>query len=291
MTSPIPPTSHPIPSDSHSAHAELAPGSANAIRRDSPIPLYFQFSELLEEQIASGHWAPGYRLPSEPEFRQAFGLSRTTIRQALGRLEQEGLIERRKGQGTFVSESRSRSWLLQSSGGFFQEEAVRGGRTVTSVVLRTEIRASLPPWARVALGVVGEGATLERVRSVDGLVAMYNVNHIVSDVAELALPLDDPNESLYERLKERAGVEAVGGSRTLEAVLAQGELARLLELSDGSPVLFIESVSWDRNLRPFECYQSWLRTDRMKIDVQMASTPLTTAPFEPPGFADLNAGR
>lgn len=259
---------------------------ANTIRRDSPIPLYFQLSELLEQEVTSGRWASGFQLPSEPDLCRAFGLSRTTIRQALGRLEQEGLIERRKGQGTFVCESRPRSWLLQSSGGFFEEEVERRGRLVTSVVLRSVVRGPLPAWAAASLGLGGaEGGTLERVRSIDGLVAMYNVNHLPPGIGELVLPLDDPNESLYQRLQERAGMESAGGRRTVEAVRAEERLAQLLEVPIGSPVLFIESVTWDRTLRPFDCYQTWLRTDRMKIDVQVASSPSGAGTFVAPELA------
>jgi GntR family transcriptional regulator len=252
----------------------------NTIDRDSPVPFYFQLSELLEQEILEGRWQPGFRLPSEPGISAHYGLSRTTIRQALARLEQEGLIVRRKGQGTFVADSRARSWLLQSSAGFFEEEVERMGRLVTSVVLRTVVRGALPRWAAAALGLAGaEGATLERVRSVDGLVAMYNVNHLPPGLAELVLPLRDPNESLYGRIKERAGVEAVGGRRVLEAVRAEQRLAELLEVPVGAPLVFIESVTWDRNLRPFDVYQSWLRTDRMKIDVSVASSPTQAAAF------------
>jgi GntR family transcriptional regulator len=251
---------------------------ASTIERDSPVPFYFQLSELLEQEIVSGRWRPGLRLPSEPAIAEHFGLSRTTIRQALGRLEQEGLIQRRKGQGTFVAESQPRTWLLQSSAGFFQEEVERMGRLVTSVVLRTTVRGALPGWAAAALGLAGaEGATLERVRSIDGLVAMYNVNHVPPGVAELVLPLDDPNESLYARIEARAGIEAAGGRRVLEAVCAEERLAELLEVPVGSPLIFIESTTWDRNLRPFDCYQTWLRTDRLRIDVSVAATPPQSA--------------
>jgi GntR family transcriptional regulator len=244
------------------------------IDRDSPVPFYFQLSELLEQEIVSGRWQPGHKLASEPQLSRHFTLSRTTIRQALGRLEQKGLIERRKGQGTFVAESQPRSWLLQSSGGFFQEEVERMGRLVTSVVLRTVVRGALPPWAAAALGLAApEGATIERVRSVDGLVAMVVVNHLPPGLAELVLPLEGPNESLYQRLTDRAGIEAAGGRRALEAVRAEERLAKLLEVPVGAPLVFIESVSWDRNLRPFDCYQSWVRSDRMRIDVSVASSP------------------
>src|SRR5262249_23150084 len=141
-----------------------------SIDRDSPVPFYFQLSELLEHEIVSGRWEPGMRLASEPEICRYYGLSRTTVRQAPGRLEPERLISRRKGQGTFVEGTRPRSWLLQSAEGFFQEEVERMGRRVTSLIRRAE-RGPLPTWAADALGLArgAHGVTLERVRSIDGL--------------------------------------------------------------------------------------------------------------------------
>jgi GntR family transcriptional regulator len=197
------------------------------------------------------------------------------VRQALARLEQRSLIERLKGQGTFVRRERSGLWLLQSSEGFFQDEVDRLGRTVTSHVLRAK-RGVLPEWASTALELRprSRGATLERLRFVDGLVALYVVNHLAGRVAEAALAISNPNESLYRRLRERAGVVAHGGRRTLEAVAADGKIADLLELEPGAPVAYIESVAWDDEMSPFDCYRAWLRTDRTRIDIQ-ASGPGT----------------
>lgn len=171
-------------------------------------------------------------------------------------------------------------WLLQSSEGFFQDEVERLGRTVTSRVLRAE-RGTLPPWACRALELpTGSlGATLERLRAVDGLVALFVVNHLIEDVGEAALAVDNPNESLYRRLRERAGVTPHGGRRMLEAVAAEPWVADLLELRAGAPVAFIESVAWDSELRPFDCYRAWLRTDRTRIDIQAAG--LASAATQP----------
>lgn len=239
------------------------------IDRASPVPFYFQLAELLEHEIASGRWAPGTRLPSEPDLCEQYGLSRTTVRQALARLEQRGLIDRLRGQGTFVQRGEPGLWLLQSSEGFFQDEVDRMGRTVTSQVLRAE-RGPLPVWACRALELPprSHGAILERLRSVDGAVALYVVNHLVEDVANAALAIASPNESLYRRLRERAGVVPHGGRRTLEAIEAEPWVAALLELRDGAPVAYIESVAWDAEMRPFDCYRAWLRTDRTRIDIQ-----------------------
>jgi GntR family transcriptional regulator len=241
------------------------------IDRTSPVPFYFQLAELLEQEIASGRWEPGKRLPSEPELCERYGLSRTTIRQALTRLEQRGLINRRKGQGTFVQRSQPGLWLLQSSEGFFQDEVDRSGRTVTSQILRAE-RGPLPAWACDALELPrgADGATLERLRSVDGEVALYVVNHLPGRLSDAALAITNPNESLYRRLRDRAGVVPHGGRRTLEAIAAEEWLAQLLDLALGAPVAFIESVGWDAELKPFDCYRAWLRTDRTRIDIQVS---------------------
>ena len=242
------------------------------IDRNSPVPFYFQLAEVLEHEITAERWTSGARLPSEPDLCTHFGVSRTTIRQALARLEQRKLIERIKGQGTFVQSSRPGLWLLQSSEGFFQDEVDRLGRRVTSSVLSAE-RGALPAWAckSLELPLHSEGATIERLRSVDGLVALYVVNHLPARLADAALAIQDPNESLYRRLGERAAIAPYGGRRTLEAIAAPHWLAELLELAPEAPVAFIESLAWDSDLQPFDCYRAWLRTDRTRIDIQVSA--------------------
>jgi GntR family transcriptional regulator len=248
----------------------------NAIDRRSPIPFYFQLRKLLEEEIASGRWQAGQRIPSEPALCEHFAVSRTTVRHALAALEREGLVRKEKGRGAFVAEPRPSSWLLQSSQGFY-EEAVRAGHRVTSVVLRLEVEV-LPRWAAEALDVpVGsEGVTLERLRSIDDGLVMYALNHLPADLAETLFAADLENDSLYRVLEEHEGLTVVGGRRVVEAVTAEDELARLLEVAPGAPLLFVESVSWDGKLRPFECYRAWHRADRTKIDVQIVHEDVAT---------------
>jgi GntR family transcriptional regulator len=62
----------------------------------------------------------------------------------------------------------------------------------------------------------------------------------------------------------------------VEAVTAQEELATLLKVEPGAPLLFVESVSWDQDLRPFECYRAWHRADRTKIEVQAVNQAVAT---------------
>src|ERR687895_1118525 len=92
---------------------------AAAIDRRSPIPFYFQLTELLTREIEAGRWAVDDRLPSEPAICEGFGVSRTTVRQALAALESAGLIRREKGRGTFVARRDAGGWLLPSAHRFF----------------------------------------------------------------------------------------------------------------------------------------------------------------------------
>jgi GntR family transcriptional regulator len=238
------------------------------IDRGSPVPFYFQFAELLEEEIVSGRWNPGARVPSEAALGSRYKLSRTTIRQALARLEQEGLLSRQKGRGTFVTASRPRSWMIQSTEGFFGDELLRAGRAVASRILRLE-RSELPRWAcsGLELSPGAMGMIVERVRSVDGLVALYVVNCLPEFTADSVSGLQ-PSESLYQRLADQGGISVVGGRRSLEAVEAGPKLAKLLDLGAEESLAYIESVTWDDAGRLVDCYRAWLRTDRMRLEIE-----------------------
>src|SRR3954471_16166581 len=76
------------------------------IDRASPVPAYYQVQEWLTQRIESGELGGGFRLPSERELTERLGISRMTLRQALDRLEREGLLIKRRGAGTFVASPR-----------------------------------------------------------------------------------------------------------------------------------------------------------------------------------------
>ncbi len=243
----------------------------SGIDRTSPVPFYFQLKRSLAEEIAAGRWGVGDRLPSEPAICEHFAVSRTTVRQALSELEAEGMIRKEKGRGTFIAQPPSNSWLLQSSFGFY-DEAVSKGHKVRSRVLRRDSGA-LPRWATDALQLEPgrEGVTIERLRWVDEDLVMYVQTHLIPEFAEGVMSADLDSGSLYGTLRESDGVAVFGGRRLVEAVTASTDLAQMLEVDPGAPLLYVESVSWDSQVRPFECYRAWHRADKTKIEVQVVN--------------------
>lgn len=246
------------------------------IDRQTPVPFYFQLKKILSQEIASGRWSAGERLPSEPDICQHFELSRTTVRQALAELESEGLILREKGRGTFVAEASSELWFLQSSQGFY-DEAARKGHTVTSRVLRREID-ELPSFAAEELDVAPgtPGLVLARLRWVDDRVVMYVINYMPERLADAVMRADLENGSLYRTLARDSGLVVGGGRRVVESVTAEDDMAPLLEVEEGTPLLYVESVTWDEEMRPFEFYRAWHRADRTKVEVQVLNQQAVT---------------
>ena len=101
---------------------------------DSPIPFYIQLMDALRTKIVHGDWKPGDQLPVEYTLCDTFGVSRTVVRQALRELELEGLIYRRKGKGSFVSEPKISGGLAQKLTGFYQDMEERGSRPISKVL-------------------------------------------------------------------------------------------------------------------------------------------------------------
>lgn len=244
------------------------------IDRDSPVPFYFQLKDVLEREILDSHWLPGEQVPSESKLCDHFGLSRTTVRQALDELERDGLIRRERGRGTFVAEPGA-SAFLQSTAGFF-EEASRLGHEVRSRVLRREI-APLPAWATSALSLPegSDGLVLERLRSLDGAPVMYVHNFLPERYASAVLDADLETGSLYATLREAYDLQVAGGRRTLHAAAAEEDIARLLQVDPGSPLLVLESISWDTDEVPFETYIAWHVSDRARIAVSVVDMKMT----------------
>jgi len=248
---------------------------AGVIDRSSSIPFHLQLRKLLEHQIETGQWPQGDRLPSEPFLSEHYGVSRATVRQALHALEEQGLIRKEKGRGAFVNRTSSGSWLLQWAGALFDDELSRRGVTVESTVLRACVER-LPDWAAdtLQLGRGAQGVTLERLRRVDGELALYVVNHLPEEYAAILPEIRKKSKaSLYWTLRDKCGVEVAGSSRMLEAVAASASLARQLVVPRRFPLVYIQSVTRDAAAKPVDCFRAWLRTDRLRIAVETDTWP------------------
>lgn len=246
---------------------------ASAIRRNAPLPYYVQLADVLRDNIARGHWAPGEALPAEADVCTFFGVSRTVVRQALNELVADGLVHKEKGRGTFVSKPKIAELVVHEMRGFFDEMAERGVRVETEVLRQAIV--TVPPQVAPELGVSmrSEVLHLTRVRRADGdAIVKVDTYLPLPRFASLA-DADLTDRSLYHLMVEEYGVFAQGGWRRVEAVAAGGETAELLEIEPRSPVLALTAVTVDQDDVPFEWFRALYRGDRTSFEARIGREP------------------
>ena len=246
----------------------------NGIDRASPEPFYLQLSKLIEDAIDRGVYQPGDRIPSESELCRTYDLARSTVRETLRTLEDHKRIRVVPRRGGFVMDPKGAGWVLQVADGFFEGE-VHDKRKVETEVLEAR-GTSLSGAAARALGMKDgdKGFLLRRLRRLDGKVALFSINYLLPELEDTIVHSEvmQPHGSLNRVLKSQNYL-IYGARRTVESVAASEPIATLLEVPEGSPLLLVTSVSWDKEKRAFDYYTSWVRTDVVKVTVVASAAP------------------
>lgn len=232
---------------------------------NSPIPLYHQVFSVLRQRIVEGEYAEGERLPPEDELGASLGVSRATVRQALGELARIGLVSREQGRGTFVRRSELPA-LGQVFGGSLADlmaETRRAGLASVEI----ERRATLPAWVLERLGVEEpRGTVVRRVRTMDGDPFAYTINYLPDPqgrpVTEAKL-----RRSGMMALLQAAGVKIGSATQSVRAESADVRVSEALGVDLGAPVLSVERVLAEPDGAPIELVRSWYRGDRYAYTV------------------------
>jgi len=249
--------------------SQLLPDTlADAIDKETPIPYHYQLRELLRGEIVAGRWAVDERLPSERELCEAFGLSRTTVREAIDALVNEGLLRREKARGTFVAAPKILEGLLQRPTGFTDSMAEQG-IPVQSQVLHMEI-GTAPYVVAQELRIASQElvVVIDRLRSIFDEPILIVTSYLPQKLFPLLIHEDLTNASLYRLLQAKYGVTIAKAKRYMEAVAANEMEARLLRIPPGAPLMLIESTTYNDAEIPFEYFKARHRGDRTRFLVE-----------------------
>lgn len=190
----------------------------------------------IRQRIAEGGWEPGMRLPSERELVQQFGCARMTVHRALRELEGEGLIERRQGSGSYVAELHPISNLLQVRD-IREEIAERGHQHQTRVlaVQREKATPEIGAAMRLRKGAVVYHALLVHLEN--GVPIQLEDRHVNPALAPDFMARDFTSVTPSHVLFEHAPLTEA--EQVVEAVLADDEQARMLDVAVGSALLMV----------------------------------------------------
>ncbi|RYF08970.1 MAG: GntR family transcriptional regulator [Comamonadaceae bacterium] len=237
-----------------------------------PLPTLPRFHEvrlILRERLKSGQYERGLPLPGERQLALEFGVARVTIRSALSRLEEEGLVVRLRGKGTLPAAQDELPSHLRLRGGLLDNIVNMGRRTRVSVLEYKLMPA--PSQAARALQLPPGSPVLKvvRVRKFKGQPIAYTEVFLPPD---LAAAVEKPTLQDVPMLValEQSGVQVVSAEQTLGAALADLHVAAALRVAPGVPLLRVSRIAVDANGRPVQFLTGLYHPERYEYHMQLS---------------------
>ena len=233
---------------------------------DSDIPLYAQLVGIIKRNISTGALAVGDLLPSEAELCRWMNISRNTVRQAIGELEDEGLVVRKRGRGTFVADPATNRRGVRYS--FTTEESSLGKVPSSTLIDFDVIVPSQAVCEKMELREGTPAYCFTRVRNVDGepliletsYYPQYIYPHLTRDMLQ--------THSFYSLLYH-VGIVPFAADESYEAVVLDAEKAKLLGVNAGNCAFYHQRLTRTEDGRIYEYTRSFIRGDRVRLDVHM----------------------
>lgn len=229
------------------------------------VPKHAQLRAILVD-MCTNQLSPGDALPSERQLCLDHGVSRVTVREALGQLVADGLAVRVHGRGTFVAERAHRSELRLAS---FHEDMRRLGLEPGTVVLSIDQDAPHPATAAVLQMTENQQAWhVRRLRLADGTPISIDDAWYSADLLP-ELDSVDFTISIYETLATRFGYPIDRAEQTVGAGPASSETAALLGIRTGAAVMTFDRIAYSGD-QAIERAYSWFRADRYQLHMTLA---------------------
>lgn len=236
--------------------------------KHNPVPLYYQLKNLIEEHIASGEYKPGDPIPSENQLCEQYNISRTTVRQAISELVSTGKLTRTQGRGTFVSTPVIEKPAYRLTG-FTQDMKDLGKNPHSKTLLLAPI---MPPHnVREALLMEENEAAiiLKRQRFSGDAVLGLDISYFSFKRFYKLLDEDLSNTSLYQVLQNKFTTVPSRSNYNISSMRCPREIANLVDLEHGDPILFFRELVFDQNGIPFEFGEEYYRSDRFIFRVEI----------------------
>jgi GntR family transcriptional regulator len=239
------------------------------------IPVYYQIRNTIKDWIANKDYGYGDKIPSENELAELFKVTRLTVRQGISLLVQEGLLVRKRGEGTFVTTNEN---LVRSLGleftGFMDDLFYEVSRTKTKsvVIEKTVSTKSVKEKLELADDDV---IRIKRVRLLNGKLFAYTINYLSPEIGLQITEKELFKKPLLKIIEQDIGIEIDEALQTIEASFADPETAEKLEIVPGSPILYVERIMYSNNKKPIELVQTSYSGEHYKYVVRLKSDKST----------------
>ena len=224
-----------------------------------------QTKTVLKDWILEGQFADG-RIPSESDLSAELGVSRATVRSALSKLENEGVVVRKQGAGTFVNQNglqiKTRLEEIWSYEAMMQAHGYVPATTILSIVKEeasAEIAADLELSAKTSI------VTIYKLFTQDNIPAILTINHIPTSLIVKTYDKAIWHKPVSGFLQEYCQEKLAYYLSDIVPFVADGELAQALEIAPGTPLISFEEVGYSDENRPIIKSYSYFRDDLLRL--------------------------
>src|SRR5258708_9238932 len=205
----------------------------------SHVPLHAQVEQAVLKNLADGGLPAGARLPAEDRLIERFRVSRTTIRTAIQSLLVRGLVEIRRGKGTFVTQATITEELTELTG--FVEDKRAIGREPSALVLDRRVVAASETVARQLILQRGAAvARIQRVRLADGTPLSFDETYLPLELGEKIMAEDLENQPIFSLLEQKYATPLLEAEYRLAAVRSPGPRGRAVGGESGEPIFLVQ---------------------------------------------------
>lgn len=235
---------------------------------DSNKPLYLQVEAAIRNAILTKKYTPGEKLPTEVELSELYQVSKITIRKAMEKLSNDGLVQRVQGKGTFVSYRKDKVTLNETQG--FNKSLSSRGHTAKHKILNASYLVATPEIAeKLRLDTKAAVIYIERLIWEDdipvGIDRLYVAEQRFPDIITKLTP----DKSLYQILENDYHITSDRSVLEINGTIADNDTAKLLECSVGDPLFYVEKISYDSEGRPIHFSATTIRCDSVTYVVTL----------------------
>ncbi|HEY8395357.1 MAG TPA: GntR family transcriptional regulator [Bacilli bacterium] len=231
------------------------------------IPKYIILKEDIIRQIDNEELIDDQMIPSERELIAKYGISRITVRKAIDELVNEGYLYKIQGKGTYVKGDRGKQNLFSITS--CTQDIINLGMVPSRKVLGLDvIKVNAKKAKQLEIDKEEKVVRLDRLYFADNEPINRTITYLPVKYFPGLEKQDFEKKSLYEVLEKEYGVTITRATRTIEAILAEGETADLLDVAEGMPVLLFRAVTYGKignREVPIEVFKCTYRSDKFKF--------------------------
>ncbi|HZQ17213.1 MAG TPA: GntR family transcriptional regulator [Terriglobales bacterium] len=228
-------------------------------------PAYQRIQNAIRQRIESGHLKSGDMVASERELARIHKVSLMTARHALAGLEREGIVERRRGSGTFVAPPRIHFNKLMS---YTEQMLARGLVPISKVIASKIVEDEEEITGRLSLPSGSKLVKIERVRHTSDEPFAVETCYLPAERFSGLTREPLGKSSLFSLLEREYDLQLTYADEEVDATAADGRIAQLLEVPRGSPVLRIRQVIYSSNGRPVIYVVGFYRSERHSLFIR-----------------------